>query len=278
MGFQKKPASIAGPMLLLLIVLLDVGLIVLGWHIRQQKKAEYSLAGLNMAAPPRQLVPFPVDLPPEAAAPASTGTILSGAPSSVIPESMGPRTAQPPAQAAQAPAAASSWMERAENLYYKLKKSSRFRSSTAIKGWKKEFLGHADLAAIDARYRKDGDASRFIKDMARSPNFRSMLGRYLVVPDFQEFVKELAMKPDVMAAGKTVLDDAAVMDTLKSLKVPGLPPIGQMMEMGKQIQDSGAKDSSAAIQQMKSNPALQQMLQGQGISPDALQNAQSGKR
>jgi hypothetical protein len=273
MAFQKKPASIAGPLLLLIIILLDVGLIVLGWHIRQQKKAEYSLAGLNLSTAPRARLPAPVYTPPVEESP----VIVSGAPSSVIPESAGQKPVSAPA-AAPAAAPASSWMGKAEDIYYKMKKGDRFRNSKAIKDWKKEFLSHKDLAELDARYKKDGNAAAFIKSMARSPNFRSMLGRYIAVPDIQSFIKELAMKPDVMVAGKSVLDDGTVMDTVKSLKVPGLPPLSQMLDMGKQIQDSGAKNSSEAIQQMKSNPALQQMLQGQGISADTIQNPQSGKR
>ncbi|MEI8191503.1 MAG: hypothetical protein WCI75_17450, partial [candidate division NC10 bacterium] len=167
---------------------------------------------------------------------------------------------------------------KAEDVYYELKKSRRFKNSKTIQGWKREFLSNPDLAAIDARYRRDGDGARFVKDMARSANFRGMLGRYIAAPDIQAFIKELAMKPPVMAAGRTVMDDQAVMDTVKSLKIPGLPSISRMMDLGAQIDSAGARNTSEAVEKMKKNPALQQMLQEQGLSAETIQNAQTGTR
>jgi len=266
MAVPKRPSNAAGPMLLLVIILVDIGLVVIGWHIHEQRKAEYSLAGLDLAAPPKPRTYAPSAAPP-APAPRSAGPeIISGPPASVIPGKAEGQSA--PARAEAGPrSAAGPWMDKAQDAYYQLKKSQRFRNSRVILDWKREFLSHGDLAAIDARYRRDGDAARFLKDMVRSASFRQMLGRYIGMPDMQAFIKELAEKPAVMAAGSGVLDDRAVMDTVKSIQVPGLPPVSRLMDLGRQIDGAGAKNTSDAIGKMKSNPALQKMLQEPGVSP-----------
>ncbi|MBI5244947.1 MAG: hypothetical protein HY922_14870 [Elusimicrobia bacterium] len=279
MALQKRSSSIVGPMLLMVVILADIGLLVVGWHIRQQRKAEYSLSGLNLAAPPRPrtYVP-PVSSPAQApAAPAAAPEPSpSGALSSVVLEKVDKNTAaaRPEPSAKQGE---KTWLKKAEDLYYQMKKSRRFKNSKALRNWKKEFLSHPDLAAIDARYQRDRDAGRYIKEMVRSPSFRGMLGKYLVSPDMQAFIKELAMKPAVMAAGPGVLEDKTVMDTVMALKIPGLPPVSRLLELGRQTSSAGSKNTSAAIDQMKKNPALQHMLQEQGIA-DTIQNAQGGKR
>ena len=275
MALQKRSTNVSGPMLLLIIILADVGLVVIGWHIHEQRKAEYTLAGLNLAAPPnpRTYAPPAPPPPPPPAAPA----VGSGPPASVIP-GKAERQAPPVRSEGASRPGPGSWMDKAEDAYYQLKKSQRFKNSKVISDWKREFLSHPDLAAIDARYRRDGDGARFLKGMVRSGNFRQMLGRYLAVPDMQAFIKELAAKPAVMAAGRTVLDDQAVMDTVKSIQIPGLPPVSRMMDLGKEIESAGARNTSDAIDKMRKNPALQQMLQEQGLSSETLQNAQTGKR
>ena len=214
MSEHPPRSSLAGPLLLLVIVLADIGLVVWGWHLREQKKAaDYGSSGLNFAAAPAPPAARPAprrETPAPLLAPAS-GPLLS-----VVPEDAGPQAPKP------ATPKSDPLLKRAEETYYAVKNSPRFRNSKVIQEWKRDFLASPDLAAIEARYRKDRDARRFIRDMARSPHFKKMLGKYAPRPDLQAFLKEMAGKEAVSAAAGLFSEDGAVMGVFKNLRIPGV--------------------------------------------------------
>ena len=238
----------AGPLLLLVIVLADIGLVVWGWHLREQKKAaEYGSSGLNFAAAPAAPAARPAprrETPPPP--PPS-----SGAPLSVVPEEGAP----PPPKAA-APRT-DPLLKKAEEVYYAVKNSPRFRNSKVISEWKRDFLASRDLAAIEARYRKDRDARRFISEMVRSPDFKKMLGKYAPRPDLQAFLKEMAGKEAVTSAAGLFSEDGAVMGIFKSLRIPGAAP-------------------PAAPPPRRLN--IKRGIDEEGVSSESLQNAETGSR
>ncbi|MFA6030234.1 MAG: hypothetical protein WC969_10295 [Elusimicrobiota bacterium] len=262
----RSEDSSAIPFMLLVFLFVNVALVVVGWHVRQMRRAEYGGGGLDLSAPastPKSALarplgggtPPPAEAPvgpaPERAAPA----VLAGAPSSVVPERLGPAKPAP-----RAPAAAPSPLRAAARLYFKLKSSPRFRSSETIRKWKQEFLAQPDLRALDARYRRDGDAAAFLKGLARSPNLRPLLARHIAEPDAQAFVKELAAKPETLSAARSLGSDDAVRAALRGLKVPGLPSL----DAAAPAVDPGMKKTSEAIRRTKQNSALKGMLEDGG--------------
>ncbi|MEK7744656.1 MAG: hypothetical protein AAB578_09750, partial [Elusimicrobiota bacterium] len=109
MSKPSPSSSMAGPLLLLVIVLADIGLVVWGGHLRVQKKAaEYGSSGLNFAAAPAAPAARPA-LRRETPAPPPAPS--SGAPLSVVPEEGPPQPAKP---AAPRPAPL---LKKAEEVY-----------------------------------------------------------------------------------------------------------------------------------------------------------------
>ncbi len=239
----------AGPLLLLVIVLADIGLVVWGWYLREQKKAaEYGSGGLNLAAAPAAPAPRPA---PRRETPVPLPAPSSGALFSVVPEE-GP----PPPPKAAAPRTDPS-LKKAEEIYYAVKNSPRFRNSKVIQEWKRDFLASRDLAAIEARYRKDRNARRFISEMVRSPDFKKMLGKYAPRPDLQAFLKEMAGKEAVTSAAGLFSEDGAVMGIFKSLRLSGAAP-------------------PAAPPPRRLN--IKRGIDEEGVSSESLQNAETGSR
>lgn len=238
----------AGPLLLLIIVLADVGLVVWGWHLREQKKAaEYGSSGLNFASVPAPEPPRARPALPAAAVQAPS----SGGPVSVVPEKLAAAAPSP------APPRSGSLLKKAEGVYYLLKNSPRFKDSRTLREWKREFLSHPDLAAIDARYRKDANARRFIRDMVRSPDFKRMLARYAPRPDLQAFLKEMAGKEAVTAAASLFSDDGEVMGVCRSLRIPG-----------------AAAQAAPPPRRLE----LKRGIDEEGVSSEALRSAETGSR
>jgi hypothetical protein len=136
MSASRRPKSLAGPTLLLIVLLADAGLIVLGWHLRQQRLSELSLPGLNLASTP---VPVPAPSPgPSAARSARPApAVISGPPGSVIQERISP---SPAASGRPGSGAPLSWMAPAVRAFDALRKSERFRDSKVMLEWQRDFL------------------------------------------------------------------------------------------------------------------------------------------
>ncbi|MBI4376989.1 MAG: hypothetical protein HY549_11130 [Elusimicrobia bacterium] len=56
----------------------------------------------------------------------------------------------------------------------------------------RDWMSYPDLAALDKQYQRDRDPVKFMKGVARSPNFHKLLAKYAREPAIQAFVMDLA--------------------------------------------------------------------------------------
>lgn len=259
MGVQKDQKSGLGPALILAILLLDVGLLIWGWHLYQRRQESLDDAGLNVSR-----VPEPAAAP---AAPLSAPVReapLSGIDRYVKVEPRPSARAAPDGAAVQAPAAGTKpaltapaapvtgemkrKMDKAVDAFFDLKNQPRFKNSKAVQAWKKDFLSHADLRALNDEWRKEHDPLKFMMGMVRSPNFQKMAAAYLVKPDMRDFVSAMAGSKAVKDSAGTFMTDESVATAAKAFGLLGGPP--------------GMKDSSEQMRLMKANPALKAFAAG----------------
>ena len=263
MGVEKSEKSSFGPALILAILLLDVGLMIWGWHLYQRRQERLDDGGLNFARAPEA----DPARPPAPAAPEEAP--LSGIDRYVKKEALapaGPPGARPgtaPASAA-APKKAASFaaqpkeaklkIDKAVSYFFDLKNSPRFKNSKVIQAWKKEFLSHSDLKALNDGWRKDHDPFKFLIGMVQSPNFRGMTEKYLAQADMQAFIKDMATAPAVVNSAGSFMADDSISGAVSGLKL-GLGGSAPM------------KDSSAQMGALKANPALKGFLQDAESAP-----------
>lgn len=263
MGVQKDQKSGLGPGLILGILLLDVGLIIWGWHLYQKRQENLDDAGLSLSRAP-DLTPAPDG--PVAAAPREDP--LSGIDRYVkqeaLPAPLKTPSAPPPKGPAApgrpdlAPSAAGATpemkrtMDKAVDAFFDLKNQPRFKNSKTVSAWKKEFLGHADLRALNDQWRKEHDPLKFMMGMVRSPNFQKMAAAYLVKPDMRDFVSAMAGSKAVKDSAGTFMTDESVATAAKAFGLLGPAPM---------------KDSALQMNQMKSNPALKAFASGDEPPP-----------
>ncbi|MFA6091994.1 MAG: hypothetical protein WCU88_05170 [Elusimicrobiota bacterium] len=272
---ERSPRSIAGPILLLIILLVDVGLVIVAWHMRRQRQMDYGNFGLDLSSPPN---PAPaLNAAPTAAAALpqpEEPAIIPGTLSSVVPEDLGPG----PRGAAASPASAAG-LGQAKSVFDKVKNEPRFRNSKILREWKRDFLAYPDLAGINSRYQKDRNIAAFLKSMVRSGNFRRMFRKYIGTPDMQAFLKTLAFKPPILSAAKSLSSDGEIQKTLRKVDIPGLPSYEGFADIGRARAGAAPRrDSSEALRRAKENPALKNMLDEQELSGETLRSAETGRK
>lgn len=250
MDAPPKPKSPVGPMILLIVLLVDVGLIIWGWHLYQRRQESLDASGLNFSKPPPPEKPAAV-----AAVPRALPSPPAGPERYVVQEPAGLSETAPSGGAAAARPTSPSSPEKnraikaAVRAYYALKKDPRFSRSKAIQAWKQEFLSHPDLRAINARYQKDRDALRFMVDMTRSANFRAMLKKYALDADITAFIRSMASQSQVAASAPHFLAD------------PGVSSAARELGLGAAEKSAAAMpDSSEALRKLKENPGLRKLL------------------
>ncbi len=114
-------------------------------------------------------------------------------------------------------------MRRATLFFFDLKNQPRFKNSAAIQNWKRDFLSHPDLKAVNDRYRKDGDAIRFMVDMTQSPNFQGMVKEYLGRPDARAFIRDMTAAKEVQDSADSFLEDVNIGAAVERIR-SAVPP------------------------------------------------------
>ncbi|TPW19572.1 MAG: hypothetical protein FD126_2555 [Elusimicrobia bacterium] len=264
MGVQKDEKSGFGPALIIGILLLDVGLLIWGWHLYQKRQENLDDAGLNFSrAPEPSAEPT---APVVAAKPEPLSGIDRYVKKEALPES---RPGAAPGAAKAAPAAGGKptltasaaapttpdmkkKMDRAVDAFFDLKRQPRFKNSKVIQAWKKDFLSYPDLKKVNDEYRKDKDPLKFMMSMVRSPNFTKMAAEYLVKQDMRDFIKEMTGSKAVKESASTFMTDESVATAAKAFGLLGGAPM---------------KDSSLQMQQMKANPSLKAFASGDEPPP-----------
>ena len=263
MGVQKEQKSGLGAGLIIGILLVDVGLLIFGWHLYQRRQENLDDAGLNFSRAPE---PTAEPAAPAVAVPREDP--LSGIdryvkkealPAAPAPAVKAPEQAQAPgtkpALAAAAPPSSPEMkkkMEKAVDAFFDLKNQPRFKNSKVVQAWKKEFLGYPDLKALNDQWRKEHDPLKFMMGMVRSPNFSKMAASYLVKEDMRTFIKEMAGSKAVKDSASTFMTDQSVATAVNAFGLMGSAPM---------------KDSSAQMQQLKAHPALKGALSGEAPPP-----------
>jgi hypothetical protein len=264
-----KKKNVAGQMLLLIIILVDVGLIILGWYIYQQRQARYDATGIDISKIPDPRLEIPIPVAPVKKGPKSFEPFIikdKGGPGLAVgaPLPAGHRPGGSPSGKGSSDTAKQ--VSRAVKFYYALKKDPRFKGNTAIQEWKTEFLSYPDLKAVNDRYAKDGDPVRFMVGMLRSPNFKSMVAKYFAREEIQSFVGAMTSSPDVMNSAPAFMKEPEVESAAKSLRLA--PQQGSAAPP--------AKGSTQAIERMRENPELKKLLEV-GESPGAVRLRQDPK-
>lgn len=261
---EQKPKSLIGPTALLVIFLIDVGLIILGWYVHQNRKRSYDGSGLSLSKTPES------QQQPRTFTPLAEETVDEDRLSLVVKEPL--RRKKRPG-ASQAPSADPGTRIPPENrnivrkavlFFYDLKKDPRFKNSPAIAEWKREFLSYPELQAADNAYRKDGDAIRFMIKMVRSPNFHSMAARHLIKPDIQTFVNEMSQTPAVTQSAPSFLQDPGVSSAAQALGILSKAPSAQPGQPApEQPYPSRIQEG---LKRARENPRLQDILDPGGAS------------
>lgn len=264
MGVQKDEKSGLGAGLIIGILLVDVGLLIFGWHLYQRRQENLDDAGLNFSRAPE-----PTAEPATPAVPAPREDPISGIDRYVKKE---PLPTAAPAPVAKAPDKAEApgtkhglagtvppsspemkkKMEKAVDAFFDLKNQPRFKNSKVVQAWKKDFLSHADLKALNDEWRKEHDPLKFMMGMVRSPNFQKMAASYLVKDDMRAFIKEMAGSKAVKDSASTFMTDDSVAGAAKAFGLLGAAPM---------------KDSSEQMKQLKAHPVFQGGMSGEAPPP-----------
>jgi len=261
---EPKPKSSIGPTALLLIILVDVGLIILGWYVHQNRKLSYDGSGLSLSKAPETSQPASF-APSREEKKASEGSLMF-----VIKEKMRSRAAGAAQQGAvhqagpgASPSARSMAVRKAVLFFFDLKKDPRFKDSPAIADWKREFLSYPDLRAVDEGFKKDGDALKFMVQMVRSPNFQSMVQRHLLKPEIQTFVNEMAKSSLVADSAKTFLEDSSISSAVQSLGLLSKAGAPQPEASPPQPATQVTQEGSEALKKVRESPTLKKYLEGE---------------
>lgn len=237
MGIQKSEKSAFGPALILGILLIDVGLLIWGWHLYQRRQERLDDAGLNFArAPEADAEKTFVRVTPEAPSgidryvkKESLAVVRTpGVPTTASPADAGRPAQRAPLPPSPAPQTADSKLtsSKAVNYFFDLKNQPRFKNSKAIQAWKQDFLSHPDLKALNDGWRKDHDPLKFLVGMVKSPNFRAMAEKHLAHQDMQDFVKQMASAPAVLASAGNFMSDDSIKGAVTGLKLaPSAAPM-----------------------------------------------------
>ena len=142
-------------------------------------------------------------------------------------------------------------MDKAVDAFFSLKNSARFKNSKVVQAWKRDFLSHPDLKAVNDEWRKDHDPLKFMMSMVRAPSFSKMAAQYLVKKDMRDFISQMAGTKEVKDSASTFMTDESVKTAVTAFGLVGSAP----------------KDSSQQMQQMKANPRLQGALSGDATPP-----------
>lgn len=218
---RGKNKSLAGPILLVIVLLVDIGLIVWAYHrFGRKPEAPVPAEDFSLTQAPVEPVPAPgaAPLPTDRLPPPGSMAFivkderLTAGYREIRSKKTGKSKKRSTRRSSKKKRKK---VSKAVRYFFKLKRHPRFKKSKVIREWKRDFLSYKDLRRINRRFRKDGDALRFVSSMVRSPNFRKMAKKYIQRPDVQAFVKKMASSRSVLSSAATFMEDPKVEDAMK---------------------------------------------------------------
>lgn len=144
------------------------------------------------------------------------------------------------------------------------------RQSPVLQRYGKEWMSYPDLKKLNDDYMRDHDPVAFMRGLARSKNFGTMVKEYAGQPAMQSFVKDAFKQApsDLSNAAMSFANGDGVVKGLVDNVVQslGLPPgllgggAGAQVDSGK-IMDSMLNKNPQMQQAMQANPELQKQVQ-----------------
>lgn len=164
-----------------------------------------------------------------------------------------------PGKPARAPSSSerggSTWklMKKAENYFFSMKHSKRFKDSKALKDFNRDFLANPELKGINDRYYKEHrNAVRFVVETVKSPGFRSVVKKHVANADVSAFVHAMMGSGSVMLAAKTVSKEFNLKPYLDAMPIPGLGTLGAVNAKGKGL--TAPPSSAQTLRMMNLDP------------------------
>jgi hypothetical protein len=142
------------------------------------------------------------------------------------------------------------------------------RKSIALQRYGKEWMSYPDLKKLNDDYMRDRDPVAFMRGLAQSKNFGTMIKRYAGEPQIQQFAKDgMKQAPrDLFNGAMDLMSKESVIKSMVDnvLQALGLPPGllgggGGQVDSGK-IMDSVLKGNPQMQQALQNNPELQKQV------------------
>ncbi|MBI3549315.1 MAG: hypothetical protein HY078_09775 [Elusimicrobia bacterium] len=268
-GGKKPRAPISGPLLVLFFgSLAAMALFVLAYQRKAIRPHAYSATGLdvNMEVPAEaQSSDTPAQpLPKEEAAPPPPDGSLT-----MIQGSGDIRLGGKPASKKEAAAITITRLVRVNEVRYQKIAERYSKASPLLRQYGQEWMKHSDLRKFNNEYFRDHDPIKFAWNVARSPNFASLVKKYAGQKVFLSVIAEFARQtPSELAnAGRAYLeaDSNAAKLVKKFATAIGLPG-----EVFAGIAEGTVDPNQAKNAAIKENPALQQFLQQSNFDPNKV--------
>ena len=154
----------------------------------------------------------------------------------------------------------STWklMKKAENYFFKMKKSKRFKKAKGLQAFRKDFLADPNLAAINDRYYKGHkNAVRFTVEAIKSPAFRKVMKKHMGNADISSFVNQMMGSSSVMRAAKVVSSEFSLKPYMDALPIPGLGSLGSIAGKAKGLKN--VPNAKNTMEMMNLDPDLLQV-------------------
>ncbi|MBI4386535.1 MAG: hypothetical protein HY551_04075 [Elusimicrobia bacterium] len=249
--------SSVGMIALLLIVLVDIALLAWFWYRRQNSQDNYGNTAMTLPVVQPVEPITPLFLPPGTEADSHPGPPGPAAPHARVVE--GSRSVSAPPDVLRGQTAARVTLPRTSSAFIHLQRQDKYRKSKALRAWRRDFLAYPDLAQINRKYWRDRDAGAFIVATLKSPNFASLFKRYATRSELRDFTREMISAPGVLAEAQPLLTNPSVMAAAKNFSIPGLPPLGNLMNLGQRF----STDEAQALREMEKDPRLRKYLEQQ---------------
>lgn len=151
----------------------------------------------------------------------------------------------------------------------------------SIAQYGRDWMSHPDLRQLNYDYLRDRDPVKFLRGLAKSPNFPKLVKKYATDPGIHAFVKDAAVHAPAGLAGAAadyLTEDSAMKNFMQNVtRAMGLPgsltaslfggddkPLDQKQLMGEVMQGNPELQKALNNPALQNNPDLQKALQGQG--------------
>ncbi|PIP83686.1 MAG: hypothetical protein CO113_03150 [Elusimicrobia bacterium CG_4_9_14_3_um_filter_62_55] len=146
-------------------------------------------------------------------------------------------------------------MKKAEDAFFRMKNSKRFKDSKSLNAVKRDFLADPALRGVNERYyTKHRNPVRFVVETVKSPAFGSVAKKHIAESDVAAFVHSMMSSSSVMRAAKAVTQEFSLKPYIDALPIPGLGSLGAINAKGKGL--TAPPSSAQTLKMMNLDPKL----------------------